>query len=82
MTDLGFTANAKMVVGPVAPGSAGAKAGLKPGDVLKSVEDRRVGSWTEFRSLLRPGAELTLTIVREGKEMEVQLKVPRPKTDE
>jgi S1-C subfamily serine protease len=82
MTDLGFTANAKMVVGPVAPGSAGAKAGLKPGDVLKSVEDRRVGSWTEFRSLLRPGAELTLTIVREGKEVEVQLKVPRPKTDE
>jgi serine protease Do len=80
--DLGFTANAKMVVGPVAPGSAGAKAGLMPGDVLTRVDDRHVGSWTEFRAQLRPGAEMTLTVTRDGKDLEVPLKVPRPKTDE
>ena len=80
--DLGFTANATMVVGPVAPGSAGAKAGLKPGDVLARVDDRRVGSWTEFRALLRPGAEMTLTVTRDGQDLELQIKVPRPRTDE
>jgi S1-C subfamily serine protease len=81
-TDLGFTANAKMVVGPVAPGSAGAKAGLRPGDVLTRVDERRVGSWTEFRALLRPGAEMTLSVTRDGKDLELPLKVPRPRSDE
>lgn len=81
-TDLGFTVNAKMVVGPVAPGSAGAKAGLKPGDVLQRVDGRRVGSWTEFRTFLRPGAEMQLTVMRDDKELELPLKVPRPKADE
>ncbi|HZE99829.1 MAG TPA: trypsin-like peptidase domain-containing protein [Planctomycetota bacterium] len=81
-TDLGFTTNAKMLVGAVAPGSAGDKAGLQPGDLLTHVEERRVGSWTEFRSLLRPGAEFHVTVTRGGKDVELMLKVPRPKTDE
>ncbi|HLY08088.1 MAG TPA: trypsin-like peptidase domain-containing protein [Planctomycetota bacterium] len=80
--DLGFTVNANMVVGPVAAGSAGAKAGLKPGDVLARVDEHRVGSWTEVRALLRPGAEMTLTVSRDGTDLELPLKVPRPKSDE
>ena len=46
------------------------------------MNDRRVGSWTEFRSLLLPGTEFTLTVIRDEAEVELTLKVPRPKTDE
>ncbi len=81
-TDLGFVEGGGMKVGLVQPGGAGAKAGMKAGDVLTKVEGRRVGSWTEFRALLRPGAELHLTVVRDGQEVELNLRVPRPKTDE
>ena len=81
-TELGFVQGPGMKVGVVQPGSAGAKAGLKAGDVLQRVEGRRVGSWPEFRALLRPNAELTLTVLRDGKEVELSLRVPRPKSDE
>ena len=64
------------------PGGPAAKAGLKEGDVLTRVDGRRVGSWTEFRALLRPNAELQLTVTREGKDVELTLKVPRPRSDE
>ena len=63
-------------------GSAGAKAGLKAGDVLTRVDGRRVGSWPEFRALLRPNADLTLTVTRDGKDVELTLHVSRPKSDE
>jgi S1-C subfamily serine protease len=81
-TELGFAQGPGLKVGAVQPGSAAAKAWLKTGDVLAKVDGHRVGSWTEFRALLRPNAELMLTVVREGKEVELTLKVPRPKTDE
>jgi serine protease Do len=81
-TELGFAQGPGMKVGAVQPGGAGAKAGLKTDDVLQRVEGRRVGSWPEFRALLRPNAELTLTVLRDGKEVELTLRVPRPKSDE
>jgi S1-C subfamily serine protease len=81
-TDLGFVQGPGMRVGAIQPGGAAAKAGLEAGDVLTRVEGRRVGSWTEFRALLRPNAELTLTVTREGKDVELKIKVPRPKSDE
>jgi S1-C subfamily serine protease len=81
-TDLGFAPGPGLQVGPVQSGGAAAKAGLRHGDQLSRVDDRKVGSWNEFRALLRPGAEMKLTILRDGKEVELTLKVPRPKTDE
>jgi len=81
-TELGFTLDAKMVVVAVKPDSPGSRAGLKAGDVLQRADGRRVGSATEFHALLRPSAELTLTVLREGKEVELTLRVPRPKSDE
>lgn len=81
-TDLGFVQGPGLQAGPVQPGSAAANAGLKAGDVLLRVDGKKVGSWTEFRALLHPNAELALTILRDGKEVELSLKVPRPKTDE
>jgi S1-C subfamily serine protease len=80
--ELGFAQRLGMKIGEVWPGSAGEKAGLKAGDVVTRVDGRRVGSWTEFRALLRPNAELALTVTRDGKDIELTLKVPRPKTDE
>jgi serine protease Do len=81
-TDLGFVQGPGLRVGVIQPGGAAAKAGLKTGDVLTKVDGHRVGSWTEFRALLRPNAELALTLLRDGKEVELTLKVPRPKSDE
>jgi S1-C subfamily serine protease len=80
--ELGFVQGPGLRVGVIQPGSAAAKAGLKAGDVLTRVDGHRVGSWTEFRALLRPNAELALTVLRDGKEVELSLKVARPKTDE
>src|SRR5204863_156462 len=56
-TELGFAPGPGTKVGAVQPGGPAAKAGLKEGDVLTRVDGRRVGSWTEFRALLRPNAE-------------------------
>lgn len=81
-TELGFTQGAGMKVGPVKPGSPADKAGLKAGDVLTHADGHRVGSWTEFRALLRPNSELELKVQRDGREVELTLKVPRPRTDE
>ena len=81
-TELGFAPGPGTKVGAVQPGGPAAKAGLKEGDVLTRVDGRRVGSWTEFRALLRPNAELQLTVTREGKDVELTLKVPRPRSDE
>lgn len=81
-TELGFVQGPAMRVGVIQPGSPAAKAGLKAGDLLTRVDGRRVGSWPEFRALLRPNAELLLTVTREGKDVELTIKVPRPKSDE
>jgi len=81
-TELGFAQGPGLQLGAIQPGGPAAKAGLKAGDVLTHVDGRRVGSWTEFRALLRPNAELLLTVTRDGKDVELTLKVPRPKTDE
>jgi len=81
-TELGFTLDAKMVVGAVRPDAPAARAGLKAGDVLKRADGRHVGSATEFHALLRPGAEMVLTVLRAGQEIELTLKIPRPKSDE
>ena len=69
----------------VQKGGAAEKAGLKPGDVIKKLDGRRVKSWDEFRDTVKSrkaGDTLTLAVLREGKEMEIPIKVPSPKSDE
>jgi len=58
------------VVAQVEPGSAAERAGLKEGDVVLRVNDRRIRNATELRNaigLLRVGSQLTLDVVRDNR---------------
>ncbi|XVV37045.1 trypsin-like peptidase domain-containing protein [Streptomyces sp. CA-100214] len=60
----------------VTKGGAGAKAGIKPGDVITAVDGQRVHSGEELivkTRAHRPGDRLELTVERGGKETKVSL---------
>ncbi|MEV5592997.1 trypsin-like peptidase domain-containing protein [Streptomyces sp. NPDC052496] len=61
---------------PVTPGGPGAKAGIKPRDVITKVDGQPVHSGEELIIKIRshrPGDRLTLTLRRDGKEQTAQL---------
>ncbi|MGW7497739.1 trypsin-like peptidase domain-containing protein [Streptomyces luteogriseus] len=61
---------------PVTAGGPGAKAGIKPGDVIREVDGSRVHSGEELivkTRAHRPGDRLELTVERGGKERKVSL---------
>lgn len=65
----------------VIPGSGAAKAGLKDGDIIIKVNDDRITSGNSLAGLLgqyKPGEVVTLTILRDGKEMTVQATLQAP----
>lgn len=60
------------VVGTVMAGSPAAKSDLQPGDRILVVADRNVDTWEQFFIAIgsRPNRETSLTIQRDGREME------------
>lgn len=60
------------VVGAVMAGSPAAKSDLQPGDRILSVADRNVDTWEQLFIAIgsRPNRETSLTIQRDGREME------------
>ncbi len=60
------------VVGTVMMGSPAAKSDLQPGDRILSVAGRNVDTWDQFFIAIgsRPNRETSLTIQRNGREME------------
>jgi serine protease Do len=88
--DLGFAPSQDyedlgVEVDKVEKGGAAEKAGLKPGDVIKKLDGRRVKNWDEFRATVqsrKPGDTLTLAVLRDGKEVEIPVRVPGRKSDE
>jgi regulator of sigma E protease len=60
------------VVGTVAAGSPASKSDLQPGDRILSVAGRNVDTWEQFFIAVgsRPNRETSLTIQRNGREME------------
>ncbi|MCP9492841.1 MAG: DegQ family serine endoprotease [Pyrinomonadaceae bacterium MAG19_C2-C3] len=78
-SDLAASLNLKDVrgalVNSVARGSAAERAGLKRGDVILALNDRPVNDTNSLRNAVagtQPGAEVTLTIFRNGDEQEVR----------
>ncbi|HXF83771.1 MAG TPA: trypsin-like peptidase domain-containing protein, partial [Anaerolineales bacterium] len=60
----------------VVEGSPASKAGLEPGDIITKIGDIALDERHSYVNTLftfKPGDEITLTIVRDGKEMQVQI---------
>ncbi len=63
------------VVGAVAEGSPASKVDIKPGDRILSVADRSVDTWEKLAIAIgtRPDREVTLGILRDGKEISTKV---------
>lgn len=62
----------------VEPGGPAARAGVEPGDVVVAVDDERIRAVEDVLRVLRqssPGDELPMTVVREGQELELEVRV-------
>ena len=58
----------------VTPSSAAERAGLEAGDVIVSVDGRRLRDYNELRTIIAnklPGDEVSLRVVRDGKERQL-----------
>ncbi len=63
-------------VSEVLPNSASAKAGIKAGDVITSLNGRSLSSFAELRSRIattEPGTKVKLGLLRNGKPMDVEV---------
>jgi serine protease Do len=61
------------LIGGITPDSPAAKAGLKNGDVVVSLNNQKIGSSSELRNSIAataPGSSIALGIMRDGKEMD------------
>ncbi|HEX8633231.1 MAG TPA: DegQ family serine endoprotease [Pyrinomonadaceae bacterium] len=64
-----------VIIGAVTAGSAGERAGLKQGDVITAVGGATVNDVNSLRNRIAsaaPGTEVTLTVVRDGREQQVR----------
>lgn len=63
-------------VSEVIPNSAAAKAGIKPGDVLVSINNKYINSFAELRAKIGTseiGKKITIGLLRKGKPMKVNV---------
>lgn len=67
---------AGVTVTQVQPGSAGAAAGLRQGDVITKVNGQLIEAQRPLKTIMlrfRPGDRVRLTVVRDGKEQEIEV---------
>jgi serine protease Do len=75
---LGLKDTDGVLVGDVTPDSPAARAGLKRGDVIRKVDNETVHNPNALRNkiaMTEPGSEVTLTILRDGKEEQIKVKL-------
>ena len=83
-TALGLSSTDGALIERVLPGSPADKAGIKPGDVIVKLDGGNVKEVKELQRAVartRPGTEVTLTYVREGKTRDAKAKVVEYKED-
>jgi len=71
----GLKSTAGALVSQVRPGSAAEKAGIKRDDVIIAFNGEKIEDTNMLRNKVAetlPGTEVTLTIIRDGKEMEIK----------
>jgi S1-C subfamily serine protease len=67
-----------VIVGSVKAGSAAEKAGVKRGDVITAINGEKIDDGNTLRNKIAqtaPGTEISLTVLRDGKEVELQAKL-------
>jgi S1-C subfamily serine protease len=72
---LGLKETRGVAINSVTPGGPADKAGLRAGDVIVALDGQQVTEGNALRNRIagsQPGTEVTLTIVREGKEQQVR----------
>lgn len=72
---LGLKENKGVIVNSVTPKSAADKAGIKRGDVIIAINSERIEDGNALRNKVAataPGTEISLTILRDGKEQELK----------
>ena len=83
---LGLPKNQGEIVGRVEPGGPGAKAGLRPGDVVTKIDGKAVTPDQTLSTLVantRPGSTIRLDVVREGRAQTLNATVAtRPSEDQ
>jgi serine protease Do len=73
-----------VIINDVNPGSGGAAAGLKEGDIILSVDGREVNSANELQTVVaskHPGDVVTLKLIRDKKQIEKKVTL-KPRDDE
>lgn len=81
---LGLDKARGVLIQNVIKGGAGDDAGLKTGDVVFSVDGKEVNAANELQTIIgskRPGETAKLVVFREGKTMDVDVKL-KPKTED
>ena len=72
-----------VLINKVEPNSAASKAGLKPGDIIVAVDGEKINNSGELRNKIAfkgAGAEVTLTVYRNGKYLKIKAKLQALKT--
>ncbi|MEN9737037.1 MAG: hypothetical protein RJA26_270 [Actinomycetota bacterium] len=70
----GFSVGAK--IAKLMPGSPAVKAGLEAGDIVTAFDGKTVNSATDLTAdvrLLAPGTKVTLTVLRDGQELKIDV---------
>ncbi len=74
--ELGIKLNAGVYVSELSEGGAAKEAGLEKGDVIVSVEGKKVNRSSELQEIIgrkRPGDKVSVTVVRNNKEKDYQM---------
>lgn len=80
---LGLDKAKGVLIQNVIKGGAGEEAGLKTGDVIFTVDGKEVNAANELQTIIgskRPGENASLKVFRDGKTIDVQVKL-KPKTE-
>jgi S1-C subfamily serine protease len=78
MPDYAATSEEGMKIQDVSEGSPAQKGGLKGGDVIIRLGDKKVGTIYDFMETLgahRPGDEVDVVVKRDGKDVKLRVKL-------
>jgi regulator of sigma E protease len=80
---LGILPKQDPVVGTLAPGMPALAAGMKKGDRIVAIGDRKIHSWYDLKPLIqkKDGAPLTFMVQRDGKTLPLTIKPTQEETD-